>query len=218
MSRRRRVLWALAFYVLGIVSVLAFRQIVNDTTLADRLVAPLILPDTSGPADVIVVPAAGVTGLCTPNRNSLQRVLLAVRLYRAGRAPTLLFTGGAPKGQTCAVADVMAGFAREMGVPADAIRVETASRSTRENAALSAPDLEALGARRLLLVTDLLHMRRASASFAALGFEIERASVPIYEGHRDNIEMLAAGLREFAALAYYRWQGWTREAPPQEVP
>lgn len=218
MSRRRRVLWALGFYGLGIVSVLGFRQVVNDTTLADRLVAPLVLPDTSGQADVIVVPAAGVTGLCTPNRNSLQRVLLAVRLYRAGRAPTLLFTGGAPRGQDCAVADVMAGFAREMGVPADAIRVETASRSTRENAALSAPALEALGARRLLLVTDLLHMRRASASFAAMGFEIERASVPIYEGHRDNIEMLAAGLREFVALAYYRWQGWTRDAPPQERP
>lgn len=218
MSRRRRVLWALGFYGLGIVSVLGFRQVVNDTTLADRLVAPLILPDTSGQADVIVVPAAGVTGFCTPNRNSLQRVLLAVRLYRAGRAPRLFFSGGAPKDQTCAVADVMAGFAREMGVPADAIRVETASRSTRENAELSTPVLRALGAGRILLVTDLLHMRRASASFAAMAFEIERASVPIYEGHRDNIEMLAAGLREFAALAYYRWQGWTRDAPPQELP
>lgn len=208
MSRRRRVLWALGLYGFGIVSVLAFRQVVNDTTLADRLVAPLVLPDTSGPADVIVVPAAGVTGLCTPNRNSLQRALLAVRLYRAGRAPRLFFSGGPPKGQTCSVADVMAAFAREMGVPGDAVQVETASLSTRENAVRSAPTLEVRGARRLLLVTDLLHMRRASGAFLALGFEIERASVPIYEGHRDNVEMLAAGFREYVALAYYQWRGW----------
>ena len=41
-----------------------------------------------------------------------------------------------------------------------------ASHNTHENAILSAPLLKRLGARRLLVVTDRLHMTRAGGAFA----------------------------------------------------
>ena len=197
----------LAGVVVTLVLLYAGRTAINKSTYPDRLVAPLLMPDTAGPADAIVVMGAGVVGPCTPNLNGMRRVLLGIRLWRAGRAPRLFFTGGrAPEG--CATAESMARTARELGVPGSSIGVETASRSTRENAVLSAPLLRQRGVTRLLVVTDQLHMARSSAVFEAEGFRVERASVPIYEGHINNVDMLASGVREAMALTYYRLRGW----------
>lgn len=191
----------------GILLIFGGRELVNRTTLADRLVAPLLVRDTAAAADAIVVPGAGVTGPCVPNLHAVRRVLLAAKLWREHRAPIILFTGGT--GQTeCPVAGAMANLAREIGVPAEALRLETASRSTHENAELSAPLLRGWGIRSVLVVTDHLHMRRASGAFASEGFRVERASVPVYAGHVDNVSMLKAGSREMAALAYYGLRGW----------
>jgi lysophospholipase L1-like esterase len=146
---------------------------------------------------------------CVPNQNSLHRTLLAARLWRSGRAPLVVFTGGRPKDMPCAVSEVMAAFAVELGVPGDRIVTETVSRSTHENATLSAPLLRSRGVRRVRLVTDRLHMSRAAGVFAREGFAIERSGVPVYNGHPDNTSMLAGGLREYAALAYYRLRGFS---------
>ncbi len=62
-----------------------------------------------------------------------EQVALAVALYRAGLAPTLLFTGGAVHNQHVE-AQVMAELAVAHGVPAAAIAVETQARDTFENA------------------------------------------------------------------------------------
>ena len=209
---RNRVLIGL---LCGVALVFGGRWIINRTTLADWLVAPLLLADTQGRADVIVAMGAGVVGDCVPNLNGVRRVLYAARAVREGRAPLVLFTGGRGDGG-CPVATAMAQFAREIHVPAGSILVETTSRTTRENAVLSASILRAHGLRRLLIVTDRLHMRRASGVFTRLGFDVERVSVPIYEGHVDNVSMLSSGIREMAALAYYRTRGWIGPAEPED--
>jgi uncharacterized SAM-binding protein YcdF (DUF218 family)/lysophospholipase L1-like esterase len=205
--RWRRARDAAGWILVGVALVLGARYSVNHSTWPDRVVGPLLLSDTSGPADVIVVPAAGVTAACTPNLNSIHRVLLAAKLFAAHRAPLMLFSGGTPTGMSCTVADVMAAFARSLGVPADRIVTETRSRSTWQNAEASAPLLQGRRARTILLVTDRLHMWRTQASFARFGFRIERAAVPVYDGHRDQVEMLYHGLREAAAIRYYRALG-----------
>lgn len=191
----------------GVLLVFGARFVINETTLADQLIAPLLLTDTSGDADAVVVLGAGVIGECVPNLNAVRRVLLAARMFRERRAPLVVFTGGTPDG-TCPVAIAMSQLAREVGIPESAIRVETSSRNTRENAERSASLLRSLGARRVLLVTDRLHMRRAAGTFTALDFAVERVSVPVYAGHENNVSMLGAGARELAALAYYRMRGW----------
>jgi uncharacterized SAM-binding protein YcdF (DUF218 family)/lysophospholipase L1-like esterase len=180
---------------------------INRTNFADYLITSLLLPDTAGKADAIVVMGAGVVGDCVPNHYGVRRTLLGVRLWHQQRAPILFFTGASGE-HSCPVATAMARLAREVGVPERGIQTETTSHSTRENGEHSAPLLRRLGVRRVLIVTDRLHMKRAAGTFAQLGFEVERASVPIYEGHPNNVSMLQSGAREYAALAYYRMHGW----------
>ena len=205
----RRLVW----FALGVFAVFAARTATNRMAWPDYLMSPLLSRDTPGQADVIVVPGAGLTEACTPNLNGVRRVLLAARLYRAGRAPQMLIAGGHPRtgALKCTVAGVMAQLAVEIGIPPEAVHTERESRSTHENAEFSAPILRQMGAKRILIVTDRLHMVRAVASYAHYGFAIERASIPVFEGHRDNVDMLQGGFRELIAIQYYRWKGWIED-------
>ena len=201
----------------GVVIVTLGRVVINETSFADRLIAPLLLSDSSGHADAIVVLGAGVIGDCVPNLNSTRRILRGARLFRDGRAPLLVLSGGAPTGE-CAVADAMMTVARELGLPQDKILIERQSHSTRENGELTARLLRQQGVERILVVTDRLHMRRAVGVFTRLGFAVEPSAVPIYEGHLDNVSMLSAGIREAAALTVYRLRGWTAAEGQQVQP
>ena len=196
-----RAFWAGLFCGMGVV--LAGRWAINESAVADRLVAPLLVRDSPASADAIVVLGGGVIAECVPNLNSMRRAIRGARLFKDERAPLLVITGGGAGG-ACPVADGMSDLVRELGVPADLILLERESRSTWENAVMSAPLLRAHGIRRIVLVTDRMHMRRAAAVFARQGFVVEPSSVPIYEGHPDNVSMLAAAFREAAALIYYR--------------
>jgi len=104
----------------------------------------LFYPDMSGAAD---------------------RVWHAARLYKAGKAPIVIPTG---VGEDESSVPLL----RDLGVPATAIRVETASRNTAENARFTAALLARLGARRVLLVTSAWHMRRAQLLFERAGLEV----------------------------------------------
>jgi uncharacterized SAM-binding protein YcdF (DUF218 family)/lysophospholipase L1-like esterase len=203
---RHRLTWLLIGAACAILLQWGANLLLDRTSIPDRMLTFLLVDDTPGSADAIVVLGAGVVGACLPNQSGLLRTLLAARLLREGRAPLMLFTGGS--GRPCPVAQAMARFAREIGVPESRVHLETASRSTRENAERSAPLLRRLGARRLLLVTDRLHMRRAEGAFSAFGFDVERASVPVYRSYDSNTSMLRAGIVELAALGYYRARGW----------
>jgi uncharacterized SAM-binding protein YcdF (DUF218 family) len=199
-------------FALGIAFLLGARSVVNRTSWADYVVRPLVTADTHGPADAIVVLGAGVAAPCSPNLSGLRRVLLAARLHAAKRARKVIITGGLPNYAHCAVADAMGSFAEELGIPpADIVR-ERASRTTWENAVYSQPILRELGARRIVVVTDRLHMPRAERCFRRLGFQVERASVPVAESHPDNVSMLLGGLREYAANAYYNLVIFRRHA------
>ncbi len=198
----------------GIVLIFAARLILDRSPLADWIVSPLLSTDTQGRADAIVVPGAGLVGPCLPNLSAVRRVLTAADLWREGRAPYLVMTGGAPGDLPCAVSDVMSALAVRMGVPADRVLTEATSRNTRENAYYAVPVLQSLDARRVVLVTDRLHMRRAGLAMGAQGYDVERVSVPVYATHHGNLDMLAMGLREYAALAYYKVRGWLTPVTP----
>jgi uncharacterized SAM-binding protein YcdF (DUF218 family)/lysophospholipase L1-like esterase len=192
----------------GVLLVLVLAVVIDESPIADWVVNPLLVPDGTGaePADAVVVLGAGVIGDCSPNNNALRRVILGVRQWRAQQGAVLLFTGGT--GDPCPVAEAMARSAREFGVPKHRLRVETTATNTHENAELTAALLRGWGMSRVVLVTDHMHMRRAVGTFERSGFTVRPASVPIYEGHEDDAQMLWAGLREYAALAYYRARGW----------
>jgi uncharacterized SAM-binding protein YcdF (DUF218 family) len=183
--------------------------ILQRSTIPDWIVKPLQRADTSGNADAIVVLGADAWEPCGPSLSSLRRTFAGVELLHAGRAPLLVFTGGATEASRgVPVAGVMADLARMLGVPSSSIVEEIQSRNTWENAQLTRQVLRPRGVRRVLIVTDSIHMRRAEACFLRAGFEVERASVPQVCVSSSNLAMLRAALHEFGGWLVYRRRGW----------
>lgn len=180
------------------------------TPIAQRLLGalaraaswPLTSFDPEGPADAIVVLGAPLRADGTLSPQAEERVNEGVRAYRRGLAPLICLTGGhgpASLDGNPAEAEGMARWVRRMGVPEEAIVVDRASRTTHENARCSAKLLLPRGARRVWLVTQRFHTRRAKyyfrrAGFAPLGLEI----VGGFEA-RDPGKTLRWAVREYAA-------------------
>jgi uncharacterized SAM-binding protein YcdF (DUF218 family) len=87
-----------------------------------------------------------------------ERTLEAVRVYRAGYAPYLVFSGQGGPGDS---AQSMAEVAHRSGVPGSAILLEPRARSTYENVAFVRDLLARHHVRTLILVTSPYHERRA---------------------------------------------------------
>jgi uncharacterized SAM-binding protein YcdF (DUF218 family) len=149
----------------------------------ERMTAPVQAPERAG-AQAIVVLAAGrlrrapeYDGRDIPDYIALARVRYGAHLQRQTGLPILVSGGsGAPSAldRGYSEADGMAAALREdFGVPVKWL--ENRSRDTAENAAFSAAILRADGVRRILLVTDAMHMPRARAVFARAGLEVVSA-------------------------------------------
>lgn len=101
------------------------------------------------------------------------RIWHAARVFRAGKAPLLVCSGGSDaRIADMPEAQVMAGLLQELGVPASAILQERDSRTTRENALFTAKALQGRNVHTILLVTSALHMRRAVTEFERVGFRV----------------------------------------------
>jgi uncharacterized SAM-binding protein YcdF (DUF218 family) len=134
---------------------------------------PVLSVQAAPKADAIVVLGGSVIGRRPPQRPSITltsastRVWYAAELYRAEKAKWIVVAaGGEPEFPNEQVeADAIAEMLGVLGVPAEAIRLDTKSRNTAENAANAQPILTRLGARRVLLVTSAEHMPRALKTF-----------------------------------------------------
>jgi uncharacterized SAM-binding protein YcdF (DUF218 family) len=155
------------------------------------------------------VPGLGLTDL----DSGADRLLHGARLFRAGKAPLVILTGGSPPG-TQPEAEAMAELLAFMGVPADQMLLEPASRNTQENGYNTLRLLQARGIRRILLVTSAFHMRRAQAVFVRLGLEVipaatdyqlvERADSALdWLPQANALEMSTRGLKEYFGWAVY---------------
>jgi uncharacterized SAM-binding protein YcdF (DUF218 family) len=151
------------------------------------------------------------------------RLLYAARLFRAGKAPLVLFAGGAFPFLTVPTpiseAQASAQLLKEWGVSEQAILLEDQSRNTRENAVNSFPILQRRGVSRILLVTSAFHMPRASAVFRKAGFQVIPAPVDFQTiGDRslfsrfvpdvDSLSDSQVALKEWLGLFVYRLRGW----------
>jgi uncharacterized SAM-binding protein YcdF (DUF218 family) len=101
-----------------------------------------------------------------------ERTRSGARLVLSGQARLLILTGGEPgPGDS---AESLRQVALGLGVPAEAIRMEQVSRSTRESMVAVQPILAREGIRTLAVVTSPYHQRRAAwtARRALSGVEI----------------------------------------------
>jgi uncharacterized SAM-binding protein YcdF (DUF218 family) len=146
-----------------ILSILAFVIIV--VLLISRYLGPDDLSKCSvGPstekgcqaADVIVAVSGGDT---------TARTVEAIKLYQAGWAPRLVFSGAAFDKNSPSNAAVMRGIALASGVPEEAISIDEYGRTTKQNAEETANLLESEGISSMILVTSGYHQRRTSLEF-----------------------------------------------------
>jgi uncharacterized SAM-binding protein YcdF (DUF218 family) len=126
------------------------------------------------------------------------RVWHAASLYRAGKAPVVLVSGGNQPGAAGiqVEAEAIRTMLLALGVPDGAIRAEGKSRNTAENARETVDLVRAAGARRVLLVTSALHMPRALRVFRR---QLDGTGVKVIPASTD-VES-----PNFAAVGVQRW-------------
>ncbi len=147
---------------------------------AERLGAGLLgallnaRPEPPGPADAAVVLGAAIGPRGEPSLQGEERARVGAELYFRGLAPVVCAVGGhCPPGHRHgrAEAEGMGRWLLDLGVPPAALRVDRLSYDTASNAARAAALLLPEGRRRVWLVTQPFHLRRARLWFRRAGLE-----------------------------------------------
>lgn len=153
-------------------------------------------------------------GADAPSHSTLLRIRYAAFLHRQLMKPVIV-SGGSVIPGTESEADVMRRVLIEDFNVKD-VRIESRSRTTRENARFSADLLLPEGVDNVYLVTDAWHMRRAVWSFENAGFKVIPAAtgftpardatvrdfLPSAEALRDSSQVF----HEIIGMAWYRLQ------------
>jgi uncharacterized SAM-binding protein YcdF (DUF218 family) len=179
------------------------------------------------PADVAIVLAGFAAPALSPRVSlevscAVDRALEGAPIYHAGKVSYLLISGGNLPWQQDAApeAELIAQFMGELGVPREAMVVETTSRNTRENAVNSAAVLTARGWTTAILVTSGAHMPRAKAAFDRVGIATSAASADIQAAGPASVTVFdvlpdagalantTPSIKEWLGLLAYRLQGW----------
>ncbi len=161
------------------------------------------------PADVLLVlgSPAEIDGSVTDAQR--WRVEEAVREFRAGRAPYILFTGG-PAANRFVEAQVMAGYAQRMGVPPDRLLEEGRAKTTVENVADSERIIEVHGWQRVEVISSPEHLHRAAYLMERTPFlwRVHAAPTP----GRSRVQTAGAYAEEAVGTTAFRLFG-TRAEP-----
>lgn len=155
------------------------------------------------------------------------RILYGSWLYKQGKAPLLVVTGGRADwygdGGNPESED-MAAIAEAMGVPASAIIQESQSFNTRDNAVNTKHILDQRAINKVLLVTSALHMPRSMEIFRKVGLEVIPAPTDFLSVNNENSKGLAIvldllpsaealknttnAIKEYIGLFIYQLAGW----------
>ncbi len=175
-------------------------------------------------ADAIVLLGGDISIPIPPRVDSEirgNRALHAMRLYRAGKAPLIIVSGGNvfPQKGYRPEAEYTAELLQEWGIQANAIVFEGTSRNTRENALETQKLLNTRGLNRILLVTSAFHMPRAIGVFQRLGIDVIPSPSSISAqmvGPRllnwyptvDGLGVARSVMPETLGIFIYRFFGW----------
>ncbi len=152
MTRPRRIDWWRLGWLFGALLIFGWFASLGAVLIWARR-------DTSAHASAIVVLGAAQY-LGRPSPVLRARVDHAIELWRRGQAPRIIFTGGFGDHDTTSEAAVAERYAIEHGVPAQAILIENAGRSTVESLRRVTTLMEGEPSREVILVSDPFHMLR----------------------------------------------------------
>lgn len=143
--------------------------------------------------------------------DAAERMTAPLAMLQTNPHLRLLYTGGGATPESRAFSEAQRAkiYFDSMGVPASAVLYESASRTTFENATLSAklPGVDI--AQRWLLVTSAWHMPRSMATFAKAGWNVTAYPVDFRTGPTTpwTEYSLGAGLRSWQ-LVLHELLGW----------
>ena len=175
-------------------------------------------------ADAIVVLGGGMEGRRSGWRNEphllagADRVWFGVQLFRAGRAPVLILSGGNSEWSRTdePEATAMETFVKDLGVPVSAVLLEDRSRNTQENAQYTRQLLVEHHLNTILLVTSAVHMPRALAVFKGLGISVVPAPTDVdaipprtawqrWTPDTEALDRSSRAMKEYIAIAMFRF-------------
>lgn len=162
-------------------------------------------------ADAVVVLGAKLTPDGAAGPVLKRRLAAAAVLWREGVAPCVVVSGGATAAGGAAPTEA-AVMARRLidrhGIPAAALVLEEASQDTLGNARETLALAAERGWRRLVVVTDEIHLPRAVWTFRRLarplGILVEGHDAP--PPHRLTLAWWSHAAREAAACLAYAWR------------
>lgn len=125
-------------------------------------------PDATG--DVAIVLGAAVWD-DEPSPVFKARIDHAIKLVQQGQVQRMIVTGGLAEGDTLSEGEAGKVYAVGQGVSADAIFVESQSRSTRENLANAQKIMRENGLQTAVIVSDPNHLLRAGMHADRLGLQ-----------------------------------------------
>lgn len=146
---------------------------------------------SDGPADAAIVLGAAVwtTDVSPVFR---ERINHAINLYQKGRVQKLIFTGGQGNPNEPTEAAAARDYALQSGVPASDILMENKSHNTFENIKNAKKLADTHGIRKVLIVSDPLHMKRAMTMAQDVGLVAYPSPTPStrYQSLRSQLGLL----------------------------
>ncbi len=190
------------------------------------------LPSEIPQAEAIVILGGGTRPRIAPRpwyevNEAGDRILYGSWLYKQGKAPLLIVTGGRAEwlgeGGNPESED-MAAIAEALDVPSSAIIQESQSFNTRDNAVNTKQILLKKGVNKILLVTSALHMPRSMEIFRKVGIESIAAPTDFLSVQNENskgwtvvldllpsvdaLKNTTSAIKEYIGLFMYRMLGW----------
>ena len=161
--------------------------------------------------DVLVVLTGSLLDDRTIGMNSYWRGVYASRVFLDDHFQEMIISGGA-QGQQVANAIPMRDFVVSQGVPARAVQLEIASRSTRDSAVEMAKILADKPDKRSVLLTSDYHMFRSYRAFRRAGAVVVPRPIPDARKRTGSfLERWGVFLelvQESTKIAYYWSRGW----------
>lgn len=186
-------------------------------------------------ADAIAILGGGTRSPAYPRpdvdlTDAGDRVWYGANLYRAGKAPKIIVSGGRIdwKGSGSPESDDLTKLLIQMGVPQADIISEANSFNTHDNAVNIQKILTERGLRSILLVTSAMHMPRSLAIFHRLGInaiaaptdyrisqlEIDQpnrqteSAILSFVPDEDYFSLTTQAIREYVGILVYKLRGW----------
>jgi len=173
--------------------------------------------------DVIILLGCGqyplapdLTGMGTPSEEMLIRIFTAYRLYKVLNIPVMILGYEVYDYNNPDNISLIKRSLLDIGIPANKIIIEGASRDTMENAKNSKIICNNLGYKNPILVTSAYHMKRAVLCFNKVGlpilpipasFKTEENCLYTWQSYlpqSEYLNMSSLAIKEYIGLIFYQ--------------